>query len=72
LRELFPADVAEMARFSAAEIDAQRFAVDVVVACTDCDRDDRHRLHSPRQLYLDGIKDPKRLTFKGLQALARA
>ena len=25
-----------------------------------------------RQLYLDGIKDPKRLTFKGLQALARA
>jgi hypothetical protein len=43
-----------------------------VVACTDCDRDDRHRLHSPRQLYLDGIKDPKRLTFKGLQALARA
>jgi hypothetical protein len=25
-----------------------------------------------RRLYLAGVKDPKRLTFKGLQALARA
>jgi hypothetical protein len=25
-----------------------------------------------RRLYLSGVKDPKRLTFKGLQALARA
>ena len=70
MRELFPADVAEMARFSAAEIDAQRFAVDAVVACTDCDRD--AVIAFIRRLYLDGIKDPKRLTFKGLRALARA
>ena len=25
-----------------------------------------------RRLYLAGVKDPKRLTFKGLQALTRA
>lgn len=50
-------------------MDAQRIAVDAVVALTDCDRD--AVVAFIRRLYLDGIRDPKRLTFKGLQALAR-
>ena len=51
-------------------MDAQRIAVDVLVALTDCDRDAVAAF--VRRLYLSGVKDPKRLTFKGLQAMARA
>jgi hypothetical protein len=51
-------------------MDAQRIAVDAVVALTGCDRS--AVVAFIRRLYLDGIKDPKRLTFKGLQALTRA
>jgi hypothetical protein len=51
-------------------MDAQRIAVDAVVALTDCDRD--AVVTFIRRLYLAGIRDPKRLTFKGLQAMARA
>jgi hypothetical protein len=50
--------------------EAQKIAVDAVVALTDCDRDVVAAFI--RRLYLAGVKDPKRLTFKGLQALARA
>ena len=38
-------------------------------ALTDCDRDAVTAFI--RRLYLAGVKDPKRLTFKGLQAMAR-
>jgi hypothetical protein len=51
-------------------MDAQRIAVDAVVALTDCDREAVTAFI--RRLYLAGVKDPKRLTFKGLQALSRA
>jgi hypothetical protein len=51
-------------------MDAQRIAVDALVALTDCDR--AQATAFIRSLYLAGVKDPKRLTFKGLQALARA
>ena len=51
-------------------MDAQRIAVDAVVALTDCDRDAVVALI--RRRYLAGVKDPKRLTFKGLQAMARS
>ena len=50
-------------------MDAQRIAVDAVVALTDCDRE--AVVTFIRKLYLAGIRDPKRLTFKGLQAMAR-
>jgi hypothetical protein len=50
-------------------MDAQRIAVDAVMALTDCDRDTVTAFI--RSFYLAGVKDPKRLTFKGLQALAR-
>jgi hypothetical protein len=40
-----------------------------VVALTDCDRDTVAAFI--RSFYLAGGKDPKRLTFKGLQAMAR-
>jgi len=50
-------------------MDAQRIAVDALVALTDCDRDTAAAFI--RRLYLAGVKDPKRLTFKGLLALAR-
>jgi hypothetical protein len=51
------------------KMDAQRIAVDAVVALTDCDREQVAAfIH---RLYLAGVKDPKRLTFKGLQAMAR-
>ena len=50
-------------------MDAQRITVDAVVALTDCDRDAVAAFI--RRLYLAGVKDPKRLTFKGLQAMAR-
>ena len=51
-------------------MDAQRIAVDVLVALTDCDRDAVAAF--VRRLYLAGVKDPKRLTFKGLQAMGRS
>ena len=51
-------------------MDAQRIAVDAVVALTDCDRE--AVVTFIRRLYLAGITDPKHLTFKGLQAMARA
>src|SRR5580704_18996601 len=51
-------------------MDAQRVAIDAVVALTDCDREMVATFI--RRFYLAGVKDPKRLTFKGLQALARA
>ena len=50
-------------------MDAQRIAVDAVVALTDCDREAIAAFI--RRLYLSGVKDPKRLTFKGLQAISR-
>jgi len=50
-------------------MDAQRIAVDAVVALTDCDRDAVTAFI--RRLYLAGVTDPKRLTFKGLQAMAK-
>ena len=51
-------------------MDAQRVAIDAVVALTDCDREMVAAFI--RRFYLSGVRDPKRLTFKGLQALARA
>jgi len=48
----------------------QRIAVDAVVALTDCDRDTVAAFI--RMLYLAGVKDLKRLTFKGLLALERS
>jgi hypothetical protein len=51
-------------------MDAQRIAVDAVVALTDCDRE--AAVAFIRKFYLAGVRDPKRLTFKGLQALARS
>ena len=51
-------------------MDAQIIAIDAVVALTDCDREMVAAFI--RRLYLAGVKDPKRLTFKGLQALSRA
>jgi hypothetical protein len=51
-------------------MDAQRIAVDAVVVLTGCDRD--AAVAFIRGLYLAGVKDPKRLTFKGLQALAQS
>ena len=50
-------------------MEAQRIAVDAIVALTDCDRDQVTAFI--RKFYLAGVKDPKRLTFKGLQALAQ-
>jgi hypothetical protein len=50
-------------------MDAQRMAVDAVVALTDCDRE--AVVAFIRRLYLAGVTDPKRLTFMGLQAMAR-
>ena len=49
-------------------MEAQKTAVDAVVALTGCDRDAIAIFI--RRLYLAGVKDPKRLTFKGLQAMA--
>jgi hypothetical protein len=48
-------------------MEAQRIAVDAVVVLTDCDREAVAAFI--RRLYLAGVTDPKRLTFKGLQAL---
>ena len=51
-------------------MDAQRIAVDAIVVLTNCDRDAVTAFI--RKLYLAGVKDPKRLTFRGLQAMARS
>jgi hypothetical protein len=51
-------------------MEAQKIAVDALVALTDCDR--AAVTAFIRKLYLAGVKDPKRLTFRGLQALARS
>jgi hypothetical protein len=48
-------------------MDAQRIAVDAIVVLTGSDRDEVAAFI--RRLYLSGVKDPKRLTFKGLQAV---
>jgi hypothetical protein len=48
-------------------MDAQKIAVDAVVVLTGCDRDAVTALI--RKIYLAGIHDPKRLTFKGMQIL---
>jgi hypothetical protein len=50
-------------------MEAQKIAVDAIVALTDCDRDTVAAFI--RRLYLAGVRDPKRLTFKGLQAVGR-
>ena len=50
-------------------MDAQRVAIDAVVALTYCDREMVAAFI--RRFYLAGVRDPKRLTFKGLQALAQ-
>jgi hypothetical protein len=51
-------------------MEAQKIAVDAIVALTDCDRDAVTAFI--RRLYLAGVRDPKRLTFKGLQAVGRS
>jgi hypothetical protein len=52
------------------EMDAQKTAIDAVIVLTGCDRDTVTRFI--RGLYLSGVRDPKRLTFKGLQFAAGA
>ena len=51
-------------------MEAQKIAIDAIVALTDCDRDAVAAFI--RRFYLAGVKDPKRLTFKGLQAVGRS
>ena len=51
-------------------MEAQKTAVDAVVVLTGCDR--AAVTAFIRKLYMAGVKDPKRLTFKGLQAVRRA
>ncbi|MBR0826116.1 hypothetical protein JQ596_11245 [Bradyrhizobium manausense] len=51
-------------------MEAQKIAIDAIVALTECDRDAVAAFI--RRMYLAGVRDPKRLTFKGLQALGRA
>jgi hypothetical protein len=63
------AEAVEAADSTRKPMDAQIIAVDAVVALTDCDREKVAAFI--RRLYLAGVKDPKRLTFKGLQAMAR-
>ena len=60
---------AETADSTRKPMDAQRIAIDAVVVLTDCDREAVTAFI--RRLYLAGVKDPKRLTFKGLQEMAR-
>jgi hypothetical protein len=50
-------------------MDAQTVAIDAVVALTGGNREAVTALI--QKLYMTGVKDPKRLTFKGLQAAAR-
>jgi hypothetical protein len=64
------AEVAGLETAMRKPMDAQRIAVDAVVALTDCDRATVAAFI--RRFYLAGVTDPKRLTFKGLQAMARA
>ncbi|ABE38478.1 hypothetical protein [Rhodopseudomonas pseudopalustris] len=49
-------------------MEAQKIAVEAIVALTGGDR--TVVTEFIRRSYLAGIKDPKRLTFKGLQAFA--
>jgi hypothetical protein len=51
-------------------VDAQAIAIDAVVALTDGNREMVTDLI--QRLYLTGVRDPKRLTFKGLQAISQA
>ena len=51
-------------------MEAQKIAVDAIVDLTDCDRIAVTAFI--RRLYLAGVRDTKRLTFKGLQAVARS
>lgn len=50
-------------------MEAQKTAVDAIVVLTGCDRDAVAAFI--RRMYLAGVRDPKRLTFKGLQELMR-
>ena len=43
-------------------MDAQRIAIDAIVALTDCDREAAAAFI--RKFYLAGVKDPKRLTSR--------
>ncbi len=47
-------------------MDAQRIAVDAVVALTDCDRE--AVVAFIRKFYLAGVRDPKRLDLLAVQA----
>jgi len=49
-------------------MDAQTIAIDAVVTLTGGNRE---AVTALQKLYMAGVKDPKRLTFKGLQAAAR-
>ena len=51
-------------------MDAQRIAIDAVVALTDCDREQVTAFI--RRLYLAGVKDPKRLTSRVCRRWRRA
>jgi len=51
-------------------MDAQRIAIDAVVALTDCDRDTVAAFI--RRFYLAGVRDPKRLTSRACRRLAQA
>ena len=67
------APVREQAQAASAKriaMDAQKIAVDAVVLLTGFDRATVTRFI--RGIYLSGVTDPKRLTFKGLQFAARA
>ncbi|MGC2777982.1 MAG: hypothetical protein WA418_20325 [Bradyrhizobium sp.] len=50
-------------------MEAQKTAVDTIVALTGCDRDAVAGFI--RRIYQAGVRDPKRLTFKGLQEMTR-
>jgi hypothetical protein len=50
-------------------MEAQKTAIEAIVVLTGCDRALVEAFI--RKFYLAGVKDPKRLTFKGLQAVAR-
>ncbi|MGJ5178202.1 hypothetical protein ACQR16_08895 [Bradyrhizobium oligotrophicum] len=50
-------------------MEAQKTAVDAIVVLTGCDRDAVAAFI--RRIYLAGVRDPKRLTFKGLQEMGR-
>ncbi len=51
-------------------MEAQQAAVDAIVVLTGSDR--AWVASFIRRFYLAGVKDPKRLTFKGLQAVAQS